>query len=153
MSFFTQWIQKIDWKKVFIFAALYTVVSFVVHQAEVLFTMGYYTDSNYFGLWSKSMMPGNGPPSSDFMIKSLVFAFVTGVSLAVIYYYLRDHLPKNTKRRALYFADLMVATSFIFFTFPVYLLFNVPVELLLAWFISGFIILLIAAFLLVKIIK
>jgi uncharacterized membrane-anchored protein len=99
------------------------------------------------------MMPSAGPPPFDFMITSLVMTFVSGISLALIYYYLRGHLPANKMQRTFYFADLMVATSFIFFTLPVYLMFNVPLVLLVSWFITSFIILLADSFLLVKIIK
>jgi hypothetical protein len=107
----------------------------------------------YFGLWSKAMMSTAGPPPASFMIKSLVFTFITGVSISLIYYYLRDHLPKESNKRIFYFADLMVGTSFVFFTLPVYLLFNVPLGLLISWFVSSFIILTICSWMLVKIVK
>jgi membrane protein insertase Oxa1/YidC/SpoIIIJ len=107
----------------------------------------------YFGLWSKVMMPTAGPPPPSFVVTSLVFTLVTGVSLALIYYYLKDHLPENRKKRIFYFADLMIGTSFIFFTLPTYLLFNVPMGLLVSWFISTFIILTASSWVLVKIIK
>ena len=147
------WIKEISWKKVILSGAIFTVISFVIRQVEALLTMGYYTDPQYFGLWSKLMMPSNGPPPAEFMITSLVFTFVTGVSLALIYYYLRKHLPQNLKQRVFYFADLMVATSFLFFTLPAYLMFNIPVGILVSWFIASFIILLSASFIFVKIIK
>ncbi len=107
----------------------------------------------YFGVWSKTMMPTAGPPPVSFMITSLVFTFVTGVSITLIYYYLKDHLPKEEKKRAFYFADLMIGTSFVFFTLPVYLLLNIPFGLLVSWFITNFIVLTAGSFLLVKIIK
>ncbi|KKQ25607.1 MAG: hypothetical protein US39_C0006G0045 [Microgenomates group bacterium GW2011_GWC1_37_12b] len=147
------WIKEISWKKVILSGAIFTVISFVIRQVEALLTMGYYTDPQYFGLWSKLMMPSNGPPPAEFMITSLVFTFVTGVSLALIYYYLRKHLPENKKQRIFYFADLMVAMSFLFFTLPAYLMFNIPVGILVSWFIASFIILLSASFIFVKIIK
>ncbi len=147
------WIKEISWKKVLITSIIYTVIAFIVRQAEAVLTMGYYTDPNYFGVWSKLMMPAAGPPPASFMITSFVFTFVTGLSLALVYYYIRSHLPQNMMQRTFYFADLMVATSFIFFTLPVYLLFNVPLGLLITWFVTTFIILLSEAFVLVKIIK
>lgn len=149
----TFWIKEIQWKKVLLVAVVYSVIAVIVHQVEAMLTMGYYMNPSYAGLWSKLMMPKAGPPPAEFMIISTVITFVTGVSLAVIYYYLRDHLPKGSKKRALYFADLMVATSFIFFTLPSYLMFNVPIGILVSWFISSFIILTISSFALVKIIK
>jgi hypothetical protein len=149
----TFWIKKISWVKTLEVGLVYTIFAFIIRQGEALLTLNYYMDPQYFGVWSKLMMPSAGPPPFSFMITSLVMTFVSGVSLAIIYYYLRDHLPKNKTQRALYFSDLMIATSFIFFTLPTYLMFNVPVGLLLSWFISSFIILVIDAFLLVKIIN
>lgn len=161
-KFFIGWIKKIDWKKVLLSAAIYTILAFIIRQIEAILTMNYYTNPAYFGVWSKLMMPAspasqsgltNGSPPASFMITSLIMTFVTGVSLALVYYYLRDILPKETKRRVLYFADLLIALSFIFFTLPVYLLFNVPVGLLVSWFVSSFIILCAASYTFVKVIR
>lgn len=149
----TAWLKKILWKKVLLCASIYTVVTVILRQIEAIFTMKYYTDPAYSGLWSKVMMPTAGPPPLTFFITSIIFTFVSGVSLAVVYYYLRDLLPKKTWPRILFFADLLVGMSFIFSTLPMYLMFNVPVVLLVSWFISGFIILVSASYIFVKILK
>jgi hypothetical protein len=149
----TFWLKEISIKKLLLTSVIFTVVSFILHQIEAIITMNYYLDPQYFGVWSKAMMPSAGPPPPSFMITSLIFSFVTGVSITLIYYYLKDHLPKDTKKRIFYFADLMAGTSFLFSTLPMYLMFNVPVGLLVSWFISNFIILTIGSFVMVKIIK
>jgi len=149
----TFWIKEINWKKVAITSVIFTVSSFVIHQIEALLTMKYYLDPNYFGLWSKLMMPKAGPPPMEFMITSIVFSLVTGISVTLIYYYLKDHLPKEKMKRTFYFADLMIATSFVFSTLPMYLMFNIPVALLVSWFISNFVIVTFNSWVLVKIIK
>lgn len=149
----TFWVKGLSWKKIVLFGVIFAVISFVIRQVEVVLTMKYYTMPEYFGVWSKVMMPTAGPPPYSFLVTSLVFTFVTGVSLALIYYYLRDHLPKETNKRIFYFADLMVGTSFIFFTLPVYLMFNVPMGLLISWFITSFIILTASSWVLVNIVK
>jgi hypothetical protein len=149
----TFWIKELNIKKVLLVSIIFTVISFVIHQIEAILTMKYYVMPQYFGVWSKLMMPSNGPPPASFMITSLIFTFVTGISITLIYYYLKDHLPTGWKKRVFYFADLMIATYFVFFTLPVYLMFNVPVGLLVSWFISTFVIVTIASWMLVKIIK
>jgi hypothetical protein len=149
----TFWIKELNIKKVLLVSIIFTVISFVIHQIEAILTMKYYVMPQYFGVWSKLMMPSNGPPPASFMITSLIFTFVTGISITLIYYYLKDHLPTGWKKRIFYFADLMIATYFVFFTLPVYLMFNVPVGLLVSWFISTFIIVTIGSWMLVKIIK
>ena len=85
-----EWIKKISWKKVLYSAVIITVISFVVRQLEVVVTMKYYTDPAFFGVWSKLMMPTAGPPPATFMITSFIFTFITGLSLGLIYYYLKD---------------------------------------------------------------
>ncbi|OGG11537.1 hypothetical protein A2Z00_04805 [Candidatus Gottesmanbacteria bacterium RBG_13_45_10] len=147
-----QWIKEIRWGKVLLVGVLFTVLSTVIHQVEAMLTMNYYIDPQYFGVWSKLMMPKAGPPPGEFMLMSLVISFVTGVSVTLIYYYLKDLLPKNTFRRIFLFADLLIATLFIFFTLPVYLMFNVPVGLLVSWFVSSFITLTVASAMIVKIV-
>jgi len=147
------WIEEISWKKVFLVSFLFMIISFIIRQIEAILTMNYYKMPEFFGVWSKEMMPKAGPPPTSFAIMSLVFAFATGISLSLIYYYLKDHLPREKKKRIFYFADLMIGTSFVFFTLPVYLMFNVPPGLLISWFVSSFIILTMTSWILVKIIK
>jgi len=149
----TFWINKIAWGKLLLSAAIFTVISYVIHMIEAMLTIKYYMMPQYFGLWSKLMMPAAGPPPPAFTITSVIFAFVTGISVGLIYYYLRDHLPPVGFKRTFYFADVLVATTFLFFTLPSYLMFNVPVGILISWFISSFIILTAGSWVMVKIIK
>lgn len=147
------WIKEINLKKFFLSGILFTVVATVIHQIEAFLTMKYYLMPEYFGVWSKLMMPKAGPPPAEFFITSLVFSLVTGLGITAIYYYLRGHLPENKTKRIFYFADLMVGTSFLFSTLPIYLMLNVPTGLLISWFISNFIIMTIASWIIVKIVK
>lgn len=149
----TFWIKELNIKKILLVSVIFTVISFIIRQIEAILTMKYYVMPQFFGVWSKLMMPSNGPPPASFMITSLIFTFVTGISITLIYYYLKDHLPTVWKKRIFYFADLMIATYFVFFTLPVYLMFNVPVGLLISWFISTFVIVTIGSWILVKIIN
>lgn len=145
------WIKEINLKKFVTSGFLYAIVATFLHQTEALLTMKYYLMPEYFGVWSKLMMPKAGPPPAEFFITSIVFSVVTGMGVTAIYYYLRDHLPENKTKRIFYFADLMVGTSFIFSTLPIYLMFNVPTALLGIWFITNFIILTIGSWVIVKI--
>ncbi|EKE14615.1 MAG: hypothetical protein ACD_12C00389G0001 [uncultured bacterium] len=134
-----KWIKEIKWGKIFFCGLIYLVFATVIHQIEVIFAMKY--------------LPNAGPPPLSFMIKSATFTFATGLSIGLVYYYIRNLLPKQFLHRVTFFADLMIGTSFIFFTLPVYILFNLPFQLLLSWFVSGFIILFLTSFTLVKIIN
>jgi hypothetical protein len=143
-----KWIAKINWLKVLLTGGIY-----VAHQVEAMLTLNYYMDPAYSGVWSKLMMPTAGPPPPEFMITSLIFSLATGISIALIYYYLKDMLPKNAMKRIFLFADLLIATYFIFFTLPVYLLLNVPAGLLVWWFVTSFIILTATSAVIVKIVR
>jgi len=148
-----KWISKIHWGKVFLTGFLYTIISMVFRQVEMLWTLRYYMMPQYFGVWSRSMMPTAGPPPLEFMVTSMILTYTGGIALAIIYYYLKEYLPKGFWRRATFFADVLVSTSFIFFTLPVYLLFNLPVALLGYWFVSTFVVLFITSVLIVKIVQ
>lgn len=147
------WIKNISAGKLILTGVVYTIIATVIHQAEALLTMGYYLKPEFFGLWSRLMMPRQGPPPSSFFITSAVFTFITGVSLGLVYYYIKEMLPKDFKKRVFLFADLMIGASFIFFTLPVYLLFNVPLGLLISWFVSSFAILISISYFFVKYLK
>jgi len=147
-----KWLKELKWKKIILVGLIYTVFTTLIHQLEAVLSMKYYQMPQYFGVWSKLMMPKAGPPPPEFFITSLIFTFYSGISLALVYYYIKDLLPKLFWKRVFLFADLMVAASFIFFTIPSYLLFNLPYQLILSWFVSSFVILLLTSLTLVKII-
>lgn len=148
-----KWIKKIKLGKLLLCGLIYLVLATVIRQIEAILTMKYYLMPQYFGVWSKLMMPSAGPPPPNFMIVSLTFTLASGLSLGLIYYYVRNALPKSFWHRVMFFADLMISASFIFFTLPAYLLFNLPLGLLTSWFISSFIILFLTSLTLVKIIN
>lgn len=148
-----KWITKINWGKLFLAGIIYTVAATVIHEAEAIFDMKYYIDPSYFGLWSKVMMPAAGPPPASFFLTSTIITLATGIMLGLVYYYLKDTLPTNFRKRVFFFTDLMIGANLIFFTLPAYLMFNIPLALLVSWFVSTFVILLIAAFTFVKILK
>ncbi len=125
----------------------------MMHQLESILMLQYYMMPQYLGVWSKLMMPTPGPPPSSFFITSTVITLVCGFSLALVYYYIRDMLPKSPNQRIVMFADLTIGMQFVFFTLPAFLLFHLPVALLVSWFVMNFIILLANSFYCVKIIK
>lgn len=139
------WIQKIQWGRVLLIAGVYTVLTSMLRSIESLFTSECYRMAQYSGLWSTPMRFS----TTEHFIRSGVATFTVGVSLCVIYYYLREYLPKKKWQRIFFFADILVACSFIFFTIPAYVMFNVPLKLLLAWFVSGFVSTLAASILIV----
>ena len=148
-----EWAKKIKWSKVLQAGLIYMVIAFVVRQIEAFLTMSYYTDPQYFGVWSKIMMPKAGPPPASFTILSLLFSYITGVTIAALYDYIKDLLPKKFWPRVLNFTDLVIGLMVVFFTLPIYLLLNVPPMLLIWWFISSVVIVFLGTIVFVKMIK
>jgi uncharacterized membrane protein len=81
-----------------------------------------------------------------------IAAYITGVSITIIYYYLHDYLPKGFWKRSTFFADIMVSTSFLFFTLPAFVVFHVSMMTLGYWFVSSFVVLLVTSLLIVRLI-
>lgn len=146
-------IKKLQWQKIFISGFIFLIIAAIVRQLEVILTMRYYQMPEFFGVWSKLMMPSVGPPPASFLFTSLLFSFLTGVTLAGFYDFVKSLLPKNKTQRIFCFTELVIIISFVLFSLPVYLLFNLPVELLVTWFISSVIIFLLSAAVFVKLLK
>lgn len=132
-----RWIKQINWKKSLIAALVYTVVSLGVRQLEAAFTLDYYTNPDYFDLWSNLMMPEAGPPPANFLLVSLLFAFFTGLVMTALYQLLLPKLSKSFWRRVLEFTDIVIGLFLVLSFMPMYLLLNLPFGLLLSWFVSN----------------
>jgi len=145
--------KKINWKKVLTAGFVYLIIAFIIRQVEAILTMNYYTMPEYFGVWSKVMMPKAGPPPPSFFITSLLFSFLTGVGLAVFYDWIKSLLPKDKWSRIFCFTCLITGLSFIFFSLTAFLLFNLPFMLLVWWFVSSVIIFFLTAMVFVRVLK
>jgi hypothetical protein len=145
--------EKINWNKVILAAVIYTIIATFIHQVEVFLTIDYYMMPQYFGAWSKVMMPKAGPPPMEFYLMSLAFTFITGVVLAGFYEIVKEQLPKSKWERTVCFTKTVILLSLVFFTLPVYLLVNFPVILLIDWFISGALIIFLSSIIFIKVLK
>ncbi len=101
--------------------------------------MKYYTDPALAGLWSRTMMPSNGPPPPAFFVQSLFFTFAAGVTLAAVFEFLRPVLGKPYWERVVNFTDIAVGLAIVFGFFPMILMFNVPIQLVASWFVTSWI--------------
>ena len=133
-------LKKFVWKDMFVGALVFTVIATVVHQVEAMLTMGYYTDPRYAGLWSKVMMPTAGPPPLSFFITSLIISYLTGWFVVGVYQIIKSEFGKGYWTKAVNAAGLFWKAGVIFFLLPLYLMFNVPLLLLVWWAVSSAII-------------
>ena len=145
--------KKIQWGRVLLSGVIYTVMANVVHILESFLTRSYYTLPEYAGVWSKLIMPHAGQPSPQFLALSLLFGLIVGIFLAFVYVSIQDVLPKPTWSRSFSFAGLLIGLELVLYILPVYLLFNVPVAILISWTISYSVIFILASILFVRILR
>ena len=125
--------------KIILGAIAYLIIAQVLHFASIFLTMDYYLDSNYFGVWSKTMMPAAGAPPMEFYYYSIAFGFVVGLIYSYIYSKVSDFMKAPTVvKKGLKFGFAIFLIAGIPFFFTMYLLINLPLGLLLYWlFIDG----------------
>ena len=114
------WIKKISWGKVILTAAIFTAISYVIHMIEAFLTIKYYMMPEYFGVWSKLMMPTAGPPPIEFTIISAVLSFVSGLLFALVYAVVKGSVPgKGWKNKGLMYGFLIFLVAGIPTTFMI----------------------------------
>lgn len=145
-------ISGIRWGKIILAAVVYVIISQVVRTIEASLTMSFYLDPAYFGVWSKLMMPKAGPPPPNFFILSLILSLIIGVVLAVFYERIKKVLPsKSALGRACDYTAIVSVLTLVLSYFPMYLLINLPLNLIVVWFVSTVAIFYLSALVFVKI--
>jgi hypothetical protein len=140
--------------KLLLAAILFTIISEVIHTAESFFTMSFYTDSNYFAVWSKIMMPTVGPPSTSFYVYSIIFTFISGLIFAFVFTKVKNVIKANVwwKIGKRFGIGVWLVAS-IPWALTTYLLINLPPMLLVYWSISSLIVYVLAGIAIAKILK
>jgi len=138
--------KNIDMKKLILTAVAITVISQILHTVFAVFSMGYYTDSAYAGVWSGIMMPGYGPPPAEFYYLSAIFGLIAAGIYTAAFMKLKGAIPgKGSIRKGLHFGFWII---FLLGSVPgylsMYLLINLPAGLLLEWAVEGLVISLIS---------
>ena len=127
--------MKINWTRIVLGAIAYVVVAYVLHTISAMITMNYYTDPNYFAVWSKIMMPTAGPPPIEFTYYSLAFSFIVALIYSYIYVDLKNIIKGTAIKKGLKYGFLIFLLEGIPFFFTTYLLVNLPLGLLIYWLI------------------
>jgi len=139
--------------KIIIAGIVFAIIAQIIHIAESMATMNFYTDPAYFGVWSKIMMPTHGAPPTEFYIYSIVFSLISGIIYALIYTVISKSITAKTiLKQGLYFGFILYAIG-IPWSLTMYLLINLPVILLVAWSITSLIIDLIFGVIVVRLMK
>lgn len=144
-------LRKIPLRKVFVAAVVYTLIATFIHQIETILTIQFYLMPEYQLVWSRLMMPAEGPPPILFNVTSAVFTFVTGFMLAGLFAFLKPLFPKSRLKQVLWFTDIIIGMLFVFMFLPMFLLINIPYFLLVSWYVTQIVITVTASFFFVKI--
>lgn len=142
--------KKFHWKKIIFASLILTVIDFIIHQIEATITIKYYLMPEYYGLWSKLMMPKAGPPPAEFFVISILVSFLSSLVLATIFVFIKDLLPKKHSLRILGYTKITALFMLIFSYFPMFMMFNVPYVLLASWFLTSVIAIVVGACLFTK---
>jgi len=140
--------------KLIIAAIAYTIISQIIHIVDAFLTMNFYLMPQYFGVWSKIMMPGEGPPPATFYAFSILFALITGVIFAFIYLTIMKAVPGKTKlQKGLAYGFILFLVNGIPGFLSLYLIVNLPTVLIIYWLIENLVIFLISGVVFAKLFK
>ena len=140
--------------KIFLCGIIFAVIAWVIHTIESILSMSFYTDPNYFSVWSKLMMPTAGPPPASFMVYSLLFSFIGGVLFALVYDVVKNSIKeKTTLDTGAFYGLLVFLIAGIPLSLTMILLINLPLALILIWAVSGLIVYIINGIIVAKLLK
>jgi len=134
---------EINWKKLVLAAIAFLIVAQVVYTVGAMGTMDYYTNPEYFGLWSKVMMPAEGPPPLSFHMYSMAVGFVSALIFGYAYEIAKPVIPGTGKRKGINYGIFLFFLATIPGALSMLLIFNVPIGLWAAWAITDLLIYLI----------
>lgn len=144
--------MKIRYGKIILSAFIFLIISFILRQIEVLLTMKYYVNPEFFGVWSKLMMPTAGPPPPMFYIISLIVTLASGIILVFFYELVKDKFGNGVRRTVnftVFFELIIITVGYL----PMYMLINVPTGIFGYWIATDLISIFVASLIFAKILK
>lgn len=140
--------------RIIVAAIVFMIISEVIQNIEAMLTMSYYTNPDYFAVWSKIMMPGPGAPPITFYYYSIVFAFIGGLIFAGVYAVIANGVPgKTLLKKGVNYGLLIWLIGSIPGYLALILLINLPIDLIAYWTVTGLIINILAGAAIVRIVK
>lgn len=125
--------------KLLIAGIAFAIIGQMIHTIEAFATMQYYMLPEYWPVWSKIMMPGPGPPGASFYAASLIFGIITGTLVAFVYSKVKAVLPgKAALNKGVYYGLMLSMVAGLPGTLSMFLLFNLPLELVASWTVTSF---------------
>ena len=136
--------EKINLSRVIVSGAIFAIIGQLVHIIGSGLTMGFYTDPTYFPVWSKVMMPTEGPPPISFFYHSILFGLIAGILLAFVYAIIKTGVPGIGAKKGFIFGLLAFLIAVVPGSLSTYLLINLPTSLIIYWALENLVIYLIS---------
>ncbi len=116
------------------------VIAMIINTVIAQFTMSYYQDPAYFSVWSKLMMPAEGPPPASFFWYSALFQLIAAAFFVLVYYFVGSAVPGRKAGRGVMYGIFVFLIGSLPGFLSLFLLINLPFGIVLWWLLSGLII-------------
>lgn len=142
-----------NWRGIVMVGVVLTIIGQIVHTVGATLTMGYYTDPQYFPVWSNLMMPAEGQPPTSFILTSIGFGLIISLIFAWFYSIVQGSIPGNTTfSRGINYGLAVFLVAGVPFLLTLVLLINLPFGIIISWTIESLVIYLIGGVLAARII-
>lgn len=126
--------MKISLGRVFASGVLFAIVAQIVHTVCAFLAMPFYTNPDYFSVWSKIMMPAAGPPPASFYAYSILFGLLGGILFALVYTVIKGGIPaESIAKKGLLYGFLVFLVGAVPGYLALILLVNLPFALIVFW--------------------
>jgi len=126
--------MKISLWRILASGVLFAIVAQILHTACAFLAMPFYTNPDYFTVWSKIMMPAAGPPPASFYLYSILFSLLSGILFAIVYTVIKGGIPvKATAKKGLLYGFLVFLVGGVPGYLALILLVNLPFALIIFW--------------------
>ena len=121
-------------KRILAATVIILFISQIVHNLSIIFSMSFYTNPEFFTIWSPAMMSlGNATPSMDFFYMSIGYTFISSLIFVLIYSVLGKSISGGRTRRGVLFGFMVFLIATIPYTFTTILILNLPSGLPILW--------------------
>ncbi len=122
-------------------AILFMIIAQVIHTLGSYATMSFYTNPEYFHLWSEIMMPNMGPPGIEFFVLSIIFNFITALIFTIFYVIIKNSVHgKFSFMKGINYGIMLFFITAIPTFLSMSLLLSLPIILNISWMIEALII-------------
>ena len=125
---------KLSFWRILLAGIVFAVIAQIIHHTGAIVSMPFYTDPQYFSVWSKLMMPTAGLPPPEFAYTSFVFSLIIGILFALVYSVISKCMVGQVVTvKGIFYGFLVFLIAGIPGALSLYLLINLPQTLIAMW--------------------